>query len=197
MNLFTIKNHAYRYSCYPGDSIFYRCCRSSRTLAVGANPAFLCWVTGCFGFAAVGVMLGVPQQLCFLLRLFPLSRTRQLTHHVSQTQPATVMLRKNCEFSMEKNCEFSHIGKNCEFSHIENCEFITLSSKMIFFYSIWHCGYFYIVYVTVAILSYGGFVTWRFCMWRFCNMAVLYVAVLYPHRSGQKYFIENSLKIQS
>ena len=27
---------------------------------------------------------------------------------------------------------------------------------------------FYIVYVTVAILSYGGFVTWRFCMWRFC-----------------------------
>ena len=40
---------------------------------------------------------------------------------------------------------------------------------------------FYIVYVTVAILSYGYLVTWRFCMWRFCNMAVLYVAVLYPH----------------
>ena len=39
---------------------------------------------------------------------------------------------------------------------------------------------FYIVYVTVAILSYGYLVTWRFCMWRFCNMAVLYVAGLYP-----------------
>ena len=41
---------------------------------------------------------------------------------------------------------------------------------------------FYFVYVTVAILSYGYLVTWRFCIWRFCNMAVLYVAVLYPHR---------------
>ena len=40
------------------------------------------------------------------------------------------------------------------------------------------------VYVTVAILSYGYLVTWRFCIWRFCNMAVLYVAVLYPHRIG-------------